>query len=141
MAQRSNPVERKARFTVTGYSPSQMLVIGQTVCDDVKTRILSAQDVHDAPAPPLKPTYAKWKNRKAPPAIRNWRLTGKTLGALGVLSESVNRAVIGFTSGKAAQVAFINQARARQFGVSPHNQAALNTAVRNAGSPVKVEVF
>ena len=81
MAQRSNPVEKKARFAVTGYSPTQMLVIGQTVSDDIKTRILSAQDVHDAPAPALKPNYAKWKGRKAPPAIRNWRLTGNTLGA------------------------------------------------------------
>lgn len=141
MAIRSNPVERKARFTVTGYSPTQMLVIGQTVSDDIKTRILSAQDVHDAPVPALKPNYAKWKNRKAPPAIRNWKLTGNTLGAMGVLSESVNKAVIGFTSGKAAMVAFINQARARQFGISPRNQATLAKAVHDAGSPVKVEVF
>ena len=141
MAQRSNPVEKKARFAVTGYSPTQMLAIGQTVSDDIKTRILSAQDVHDAPAPALKPNYAKWKGRKAPPAIRNWRLTGNTLGAMGVLSESINKAVIGFTSGKAAQVAFINQARARQFGVSPRNPAALTNAVHDAGAPIKVEVF
>ena len=139
MAQR-NAIQGKARFTVTGYSPGQMLAIADAVNTSMKSRIVSAQDVYDNPAPPLKPNYAKWKARRYPPAIRNLIRKGETLAAMSVLSETVNRAIIGFVGAQANKVMYINQARSRQFGVSSKDHVVFVDAVKAAGPAVRIEV-
>jgi hypothetical protein len=135
MAKRFQTVKRRARFSVAGYSANQMELIGQSVRDDIEQRILSARDVNDSPTPPLKNGargngYASQKARKAPPAIRNWKFTGRTLRSMKVLSAAPNQAKIGFTDAVANKRAFYNNRRWRQFGVSPGNRKALVQALR-----------
>lgn len=129
----------KQRFFVPGYSPQKMVAIGQQLTNSVRDRISEGMTVYDAPAPPLAPKYAKAKGRKAPPAIRNWKLTGRTMRSLAVLSAAHNKAVIGFTDPVSNMRAAINNARTRQFGVSPKNNRDLGAALAGAGSPVTVE--
>jgi len=132
MASRFQPVVRRARFAAPGFSADQMLTFGQALAADVKARILLAQDVNDQPAPTLKPGYAKFKNRKYPPAIRNWQLTGRTLRGLRCLRASQNLAIIGFSDPVAAQRAAINNRRALQFGVSPKNRENIRRVIQQA---------
>jgi hypothetical protein len=147
MAQRFEPVIKRARFEVPGYSPQQMIAIANPVAKSVGDRILSALDLNDTPALPLKPGYSKWKARKYPPAVRNWSVTGVTLRSLKTLEATHNRAVIGFTSGWSKKtkkgtittnaIVAINQSRQRQFGLSPRDRIVFVSQV-NALEPVKV---
>jgi hypothetical protein len=132
---------KRARFDVSGYEPIRMIEIADKLGQSIIGRISSGQDVHDAPAPALKEGYAKWKARKHPPAIRNWQFTGRTLRSMKTLTASDNRAVIGFIDAESNKRAAINNRRARQFGVSPLNQADLSRAVHEAGSPVKLRTI
>jgi hypothetical protein len=127
-------VKRKVRFEVRGYSADYMLTVGQTVRDDIEQRILAGLDVSDGPVPPLKngsrgSGYASQKARKAPPALRNWRFTGRTLRSMKVLSAAPNQAKIGFTDPEANRRAFFNNRRYRQFGVSGANRRTLIAAL------------
>lgn len=133
-------VVRKARFSYSGIQAQQMANIAQAVANDIKARILRAEDVHDVAAPALKRRvgangvdrgYAAYKAKKHPPAIRNWSYTGHLLGSLKVLRADENRAVIGFTDAYSNRVAAINNRRWRQFGMSPSNWEVLLKAFRN----------
>lgn len=136
---------KRARFTVPGYSPDQMVMLGNALRDSIEQRILRAEDVYDGAAQPLSSKgkrggYAAWKSKKAPPAERNWRYTGRTLRSMKVLSVATNRAVIGFTDAEANKRAAINNRRWRQFGVSPRNRQAVALALRALNRPVQVKV-
>lgn len=138
-------VVKRARFVVNGYSPEQMIVLGTALRDSIVERIVRAEDVYDAPAKPLSSKgkhggYAAWKAKKAPPAERNWKYTGRTLRSMKVLSAAANRAVIGFTDAEANRRAFFNNRRVRQFDVSPRNRQAVAAALKTLGSFVQVKV-
>ena len=134
---------RRARFVVVGYSPEQMLVPGNALRDSIEQRILRAEDAYDAPAKPLSSKgkyggYAAWKAKKAPPAERNWKFRGRTLRSMKVLAVAANRAVIGFTDPESNRVAYYNNRRVRQFGVSPRNRQAVALAFASLRNPIQV---
>lgn len=131
-------VIRKARFSVPGYQPQQMVAMAQALTDDMRLRIMRGQDVNDSIAPGLKAAYAKRKARRGGNPIRDWFLTGRTLRSLKVLSAAPNRAVIGFTDAVSNFRAALNNRRWRQFGVSPTNRQAFSRELHNQASPVKV---
>ena len=133
---RFQTVIKKARFSYSGISPQQMQSIAQVLADDIRSRILRAEDAFDNPAPTLKngnkgKGYQTYKARRNPPAIRNWQYTGRTLRSLKVLQANQNRALIGFTDPHSNMVAAVNNRRWRQFGVSPRNRRTLIEAYRN----------
>ena len=88
-------------------------------------RVRNALTVYDTAAPALRPAYAKAKSKRAPPAVRNWTYTGRTLRSMKTLSSKENQAVIGFTDRESNMRAAINNARIRQFGVSPSDRRQL----------------
>jgi hypothetical protein len=49
--------------------------------------------------------------------------------SLKVKSVSENKATIGFIDPNADRIAHVNNLRERQFGISPKDRSALNTAV------------
>jgi hypothetical protein len=135
MARRIQTVKRRARFVSTGYSADEMLRVARLLRDDIEARILRAENVSDSPAPPLSDGkrgrgYRSFKARRAPPAIRNWRFTGRTLRAMIAFDAVRNRAKIGFQGALANKLASINNRRHRQFGVSPRNRQVISAAFR-----------
>lgn len=139
MAVKYQPRVIKSRFVQTGgFSPAQMNDIASGLLSrGIKPRITNALTVDDAPAPPLKEAYRKWKEKKYPPAIRNWIKTGRTMRSLNVLTVSQNKAVIGFVDRITNFRAFINNRRVRQFGVSPKDQVVLLNEAISVGTVVK----
>lgn len=118
---------RQARFVTRGYTPAQMFTVGQgLVTKAMLPRMRAGLTTEDTAAPPLTRRYAVFKARKAPPAIRNWTLTGRTLRSLQVLSSIENQAVIGFTDRETNKRAYINNARVKQFGVSKADSMVLS---------------
>jgi hypothetical protein len=106
----------------------------------IRTRIKRGLDVNDNPAPRLSGRgklggYAGLKARRGLNPIRDWTLTGQTLQALQPLQTLPGQISVGFTDARAARIAAINNARSKQFGVSPSDRrnfiAALNTIVRS----------
>jgi hypothetical protein len=125
----------KARFVVSPFTAQQMVELGQVAVDSIKARLERAENIYDQPAKPLSEGkrgtgYRRYKSRKAPPAIRSWKLTGRTLRGMNVLRANENRAVIGFSDPVAAMRAAINQKRERQFGLSPANWKDILRAVK-----------
>ena len=105
----------KARFHVIEFTPQRMLEISKPVMEHIKARIQRGQNIRDTNAMPLSMKYRErydksgrlirlgadrgyraWKARRFPPPIRNWTLTGFTLGRMGVLKAEAFRATIGF---------------------------------------------
>jgi len=120
----------RARFVVSPFTAEQMVEIGQVAVASILERLERGQNVSDQPAAPLRPSYRKYKARRSPPAIRNWKLTGRTLRGLRVLEANENRAVIGFSDPEAGRRAALNNRRERQFGLSPANWRDIREAVR-----------
>lgn len=117
---------RKARFEYIGFSGEQMAQAANgLITRGIIPRIQSAKTVDDSPAPPLTPRYAKQKAKKAPPAVRNWTYTGRTLRSMKVLSAAPNRAEIRFSDAETNKRAAINNVRSRQFGVSGSDRVVL----------------
>lgn len=131
------PVIRRARYKVAGYTGAEMLEFGNVLAEDVKARILRAENVQDQPAIPLRPNYAKYKAKKAPPAVRNWRLSGRTLRGLRCVSASPNLAIIRFYDPVANERAYLNNRRERQFGMSPRNTENIARVISNFHRVVK----
>jgi hypothetical protein len=135
-------VVRKARFVYSGFTALQMQGFAQVLADSIKGRIQSAVNIYDLPASPLKPGqpgrqgYPDYKSRRGIEPTRNWTWTGHTLKSLKVLDVSENRATIGFLQtafpgrpATASQVAFYNNRREPQWGVSPRDRAAVVAAI------------
>jgi hypothetical protein len=124
---------------VAGFSPERMRGIGTDVLNKIKARISFGIDARDSLAPPLAVGYKKWKSQHYPPAIRNWRATGQTLGHLQIKRAGTNVVVLGFLpgfrSGRKDKVPIEvvvarNQARSRQWGMSPSDEGTLMQSVR-----------
>ena len=131
-------IRSKSRFVANEFTPERMHELGRVIQDANIERIGLGLDVNDQPAPPLKEGYRRFKQRKGLDPIRNWRLTGRTLRSLRVLSAAHGRAVIGFTDAITGMRAAINNRRARQFGVSPVDRGKLMAELRKERT-VKVE--
>jgi len=139
---RFQTVIRRARFVYSPYTADEMLGFGQLLADTIRARIESGQNIYDQAAAPLKPGrsgrrgYPDYKAARGLQPIRDWTWTGHTLRCLKVLTVNQNRAVIGFLdeampgrSQTASQIAFWNNQREHQWGVSPRDRAVVVAAM------------
>jgi hypothetical protein len=135
-------VIRHARFVYSPYSTTEMQGFAQALADSIRGRIQSGQNIYDQPAAPLKPGkpgrrgYPDYKSARGLQPIRDWTWSGHTLRCLKVLTANENRAAVGFLDeakpGRrqtASQIAFYNNQRERQWGVSPHDRQAVLAAI------------
>ena len=135
---RFQTVIRRARFVYSPYTADEMQGFAQLLADTIRTRIQAGQNIYDQAAAPLKPGkpgrpgYPDYKARRGLQPIRDWTWSGHTLRCLKVLTANENRAVIGFLdevmpgrSVTASQIAFYNNQRERQWGVSPRDRDVL----------------
>jgi len=88
------------------------------------------------PAKPGRRGYPEYKSARGLRPIRDWTWSGHTLRCLKVLTANENRSVIGFLDeampGRkqtASQIAFYNNQRERQWGVSARDRAAVIAAI------------
>ena len=139
---RFQTVIRRARFVYSPYAATEMQGFAQVLADSIRTRIQSGQTIYDQAAAPLKPGlpgrrgYPDYKAARGLQPIRDWIWSGHTLRCLKVLTANENRATIGFLDealpGRkqtASQIAFYNNQRDRQWGVSPRDRQALLAAM------------
>jgi len=135
-------VHRTARFVYSPYTATEMQGFAQVLADTIRARIQSGQNIYDQPAAPLKPGkpgrrgYPDYKSARGLQPIRDWTWSGHTLRCLKVLAVNENRAVIGFLDeampGRrqtASQIAFYNNQRERQWGVSHRDRQAVLAAI------------
>jgi hypothetical protein len=129
---RFQTVVRRARFVYSPFTAQEMQGFAQLLADVIKARIVSGQNIYDQAAAPLKLPlsgrrgYPDYKTARGLQPIRDWTWTGHTMRCLKVLTVNPNRAVIGFLdeafpgrNQTASQIAFWNNQRERQWGVSP----------------------
>jgi hypothetical protein len=139
---RFQTVLKHARFVYSPYAATEMQGFAQVLADSIRARIQSGQNIYDQAAAPLKPGlpgrrgYPDYKAMRGLNPIRDWTWSGHTLRCLKVLTANENRAVIGFLdeamSGRrqtASQIAFYNNQRERQWGVSPRDRQAVLAAI------------
>ena len=149
---RFQTILRRARFVYSPYTAGEMQGFAQVLADMIRARIQSGQNIYDQPAAPLKPGkagrrgYPDYKSARGLQPIRDWTWSGHTLRCLKVLTANENRAVIGFLDeampGRkqtASQIAFYNNQRERQWGVSPRDHDALMTIMLNSRPLVTLE--
>jgi len=147
---RFQTVIRHARFVYSPYTASEMQGFAQVLADSIRARIQNGQNIYDLPATPLKPGlpgrrgYSDYKSARGLQPIRDWTWSGHTLRCLKVLIANENHAVIGFLdealpgrSQTASQIAFYNNQRERQWGVSPRDRQAVLAAIL-AGRPIVI---
>lgn len=145
-------VVRKARFVYSPFTGQEMQIFGQFLADTIRARIQAGQNVYDQAAAPLKPAksgrkgYPDYKSARGLKPIRDWTWSGHTLRCLKVLTANENRAVLAFLQetkpGRgqtATQIAFTNNRREWQWGVSPRDRAAIVEVMLNYRPVVKVE--
>lgn len=131
MPPKSQPSAARSKFVVTPFTPERMAHLGDTLVGDIQARLDRAENILDAPAAPLRPSYAKWKARKFPqvPTIRNLRASGITRGTIRTLTTAENRALIGSTDARANRVLAFNQRRDPQWGVSRRNRERIEAEI------------
>lgn len=131
------PKITSARFVVSPFSPQQMQELGDVFVASQDARLGAGLNVYDLPAMPLKRRangkagYPEGKVRKGLKAIRDWFYTGRTRRSIKVLSANENQVVIGATDAVVDQRIAFNNARERQFGMSPNDREAVTAHVRN----------
>jgi hypothetical protein len=138
---RFQTVIKSARFVYSPYTATEMQGFAQALADSIRARIQSGQNIYDQAAAPLKPGlagrrgYPDYKAARGLRPIRDWTWSGHTLRCLKVLTANENRAAIGFLdealpgrSQTASQIAFYNNRRERQWGVSQHDREAVLAA-------------
>lgn len=148
-------VQVRRSFVIEGtkYTPDRMEAIATSLLRKIRDRISHGMDIYDGPAKPLKEGYRKFKTQRGGAPLRNWHLTGITMGHLKVKHVQPNRAVIGFLPGfrrysaksklgadktvelskRAVTIAFVvqqNQRRHLQWGMSPSDRAVLVRAIQ-----------
>lgn len=112
--------------------PGQLRMVGQTVViPTMVARITQGLDVTDSPARSLSAPYIKAKTRRGRSAIPDLNYSGDLLRDLGVLSSQDMKLMIGFHSPLSVIKAIANQARRRQIGLSPTDQAVVAAAIRD----------
>jgi hypothetical protein len=139
---RFQTVVRRARFVYSPYTSDEMLGFGQLLADTIRARIQSGQNIYDQAAAPLKPGlpgrrgYPDYKEARGLQPIRDWTWSGHTLRCLKVLTVNENRATLGFLdeafpgrTQTASEIAFWNNQREAQWGVSPHDREVIVAAM------------
>jgi hypothetical protein len=104
-------------------------------------RVQSGQNIYGQAAP-LKPElpgrrgYPEYKVARGLQPIRDWTWSGHTMRCLKVLTVNENRATIGFLdeafpgrTQTASEIAFWNNQREQQWGVSPHDREVIAAAM------------
>src|SRR5271165_2018513 len=145
MAFRFQTVIKRARFVYSGYTATEMQGFGQVLADSIRKRIQSGQNIYDQAAAPLKPGqpgrrgYPDYKAARGLQPVRDWTWSGHTLRCLKVLVANENRATLGFLDealpGRrqtASEIAFYNNRREQQWGVSPNDRVAVAAAFNGA---------
>jgi hypothetical protein len=99
--------------------------LSQVLANSIRTRIMSGKDVNDNPAPALSKNYARAKQRRGLPPIRNWVWSGVTLAALAPVMTQDGQIAVGFTSDRAARIAATLNHRCQQFGISPGDRQTM----------------
>jgi hypothetical protein len=135
-------VVRRARFVYSPFTAQEMQGFAQLLADTIRARIQSGQNIYDQAAAPLKPGrsgrrgYPDYKAARGLQPIRDWTWSGHTLRCLKVLTVNENRAVIGFLdeampgrAQTASQIAFWNNQREHQWGVSPRDRTVVVAAM------------
>ena len=141
---RFQTVLKHARFVYSPYTATEMQGFAQVLTDSIRARIQRGQNIYDQAAAPLKPGlpgrrgYPDYKVARGLQPIRDWTWSGHTLRCLKVLTANENRAAIGFLDetlpGRrqtASQIAFYNNQRERQWGVSPRDRAIVLSVMLN----------
>ena len=141
------PKITKARFSLSPFTPEQMLGLGNVLATSIIDRIRSGKNVGDQDAKPLKQPdpgataarlnlpanryygYPASKSRRGIAPLRNWTWTGQTLRSLKVLSVNENGGKIGFTTDRANKIATHLNRQEKAFGISPNDRQVLNTAL------------
>ena len=138
---RFQTVIKRARFVYSPYTANEMQGFAQVLADSIRVRIQSGRNIYDQAAAPLKPGrsgrrgYPEYKAARGLSPIRDWTWSGHTLRCLKVLTANENRAAIGFLDealpGRrmtASQIAFFNNRREAQWGVSPRDRQVVLAA-------------
>lgn len=131
---------RQTRFTLSPFSPEQMMNFGQSILDAKLTRIRKGINSQDAPAKALSRSYAAQKvsGRRVPPntsqkykgqGIRDWKLRGWTMASAKVKSASSDKVTIGFVNSFADKIITVQRRMSEQWSDSPSDLAALNKTV------------
>lgn len=131
------------------YSASEMTTLANQAIRVMFRRWDRAQDLGDAPAPPLSTKYKeRWKDgkvawksadrgyraikmQKGGSGVRDLSYTGKMRHDIQVLSATTNQAVIGAASPESSAKLFYNQRRHRMFGVSLKDWDEIRMWLRN----------
>ena len=126
-----NPIIRKVRPYLVGFSPHAMLQIGEAARQSIFQRLDRAQDTYDQPAPPLTAKYAAWKGRKYGSSVRDLRATGRTRRGIRVKEAGLNYVIVGSIDPVATDRLRINNRLVRQWGLSPVNYRAIEQKVHD----------
>ena len=122
--------KRQLRLDLLNFRQRQMYELGMAGVAAVKERLAAAKGPTDAPAKPLKKSYAIWKTRQSKGNRRNLFLTGEMLGNFTVRTVSEDRAKANVSSRKARIKASINQKREEWMVFSPRNREAVKKAAQ-----------
>jgi len=149
---RFQTVIRRARFVYSPFTAQEMQGFGQLLADTIRARIQAGQNIYDQAAAPLKPGkpgrrgYPDYKSARGLQPIRDWTWSGFTLRCLKVLTANENQAVIGFLnetmpgrSLTANQIAWLQNRREAQWGVSPRDRATVMNAMQSYRPLVTIE--
>ena len=132
-------------FEFVPISPALGLDLAKVLSDSIRDRISRGINANDQPATALRKAYANREIRPGARPIRDWRLTGRTMNALQPVPRSDGNLAVGFNDARASQIAAINNAHEKMFGVSPSDRrvfiAALNAFLYRRGSNQRRKLF
>lgn len=127
---RFQPLIKRARFEAPGFSPTDMVTIGNQILQGaIFPRLDRAQDIYDQSTPPLTEKYMRWKNRRYGSSLRDLRASGRTRRGTRVIEAGqrggqnpYSYVKIGFSDPEAALRIALNNRRVRQWGWSENDK-------------------
>ncbi len=93
-------VKKQLRLDMLTFRQRDMYEIGNAGLDAVKARLAAAKGPNDAPAKPLRVSYARQKSKRHLGNRRNLKFTGRMLDNLKIRTVSEKAAKAGLTSRK-----------------------------------------
>ena len=115
--------ERSIR--VPTFTAEQMKEIGEYDVGLIKDRVSQLQDVYDRPEPELSPKYARRKQSKGLPPVRDLFYSGIMLSALQILESDESHVKIGIKGAVPFRKALFNQNVDPWFGLSGRDEERL----------------
>jgi hypothetical protein len=128
-------------LTLSPFSSEDMADIGEVGLKSIQSRLGRAEDLNDAPAPPLVNRYAMRKANRGLQAVRDWRFRGATRNSIKVKSANENQCTIGPTTSEADMIIGVQNARCPQWPVSPKDVEVINLAVRDVFETRVLDMF